>query len=399
MFRVYALVSTVVLFFMVVFQAVAGQEHQTKLVAKLGEQLFFDTNLSNPPGQSCASCHDPEMAFVDPDAWVPTSEGVIAGRFGNRNTPTAMYMAFSPDFHFDEEEGLYIGGQFLDGRAATLEEQAKAPFLNPVEMANDDKAMVIDKVRSARYARLFKRVYGRNAFDDVERAYDNMVAAIAAFERTRRFNRFTSKYDYYLAGKVALTEQQERGRILFEREDKGNCAACHPSQPGPDEAPPLFTDFSYDNLGVPKNPNNFFYAMAAEFNPDGEDFVDVGLAGNPQVQADGRAEQEKGKLKVPSLRNISRTGPWMHNGYFQTLKGVVDFYNSRDTRPVCVNKMATEAEARAKGCWPPAEVAENVNSDELGNLGLSENEIEDIVAFLETLTDGYRPTNAKHKGK
>lgn len=377
------------------FQAVAGQNDDNRKLTELGRQMFFDTNLSNPKGQSCASCHAPESAFVEPDAWNPTSEGVNPGHFGNRNTPTAMYMSNSPVFHYDEEEGLYLGGQFWDGRASTLEQQAKMPFLNPIEMANSNEEMVVDKVRKARYAKLFKKVFGQNALDEVEQAYNYIATAIAAYEQTGSFNRYTSKYDYYLAGKAELSEQEERGLILFEREDKGNCAACHQSQPGPNGEPPMFTDFSYDNLGVPKNPNNFFYAMSSNFNPAGEDFVDIGLAGNPQVIKDGRPEQEKGKVKVPTLRNISQTGPWMHNGYFQTLNGVVNFYNSRDTRPTCDNDTASEAEAQLKQCWPVAEVMENVNDDELGSLGLNQEEINDIVAFLKTLADGYNPVKQK----
>lgn len=370
--------------------AVAETAKSSRLVKKLGEKLFFDANLSNPPGQACAGCHDPAHHFVDPDAWLASSEGVIAGRFGIRNTPTATYTAFSPDFYFDPEEQLYLGGQFRDGRAANLAEQAKGPFLNPVEMANTDKAMVVAKVRSARYAALFKKVYGKHALDDIEQAYDNMAEAIAEFERGKQFNPFTSKYDYYLAGKVALSEREQRGLALFESEEKANCAACHPSQPGPNGEPPLFTDFSYDNIGVPKNPNLFFYALPSSFNPDGQGFVDVGLGGNPQVIADGRAATEKGKHKVPTLRNINRTGPWMHNGYFQTLQGVLDFYNTRDVKPACAEAMAAEAQARAKNCWPAPEVGENENKDELGALGLSDGEIADLLAFLQTLDDGYR---------
>ncbi|OQK18148.1 cytochrome-c peroxidase [Methyloprofundus sedimenti] len=388
-------ISTAILLLMVVFQAEAGQNQHTNKRSELGKQLFFDTNLSNPPGQSCASCHDPKHGFIDSTVSTPTSEGVTAGRFGSRNTPTAMYMAFSPKFHYDEEEELYIGGQFLDGRAATLEEQAQMPFLNHLEMANTNKQMVVDKVRSANYSKLFKRVFGKHGFDNTEQAYSNIANAIAAFERTEKFNRFTSKYDYYLAGKARFTEQEEHGLALFEREDKGNCAACHPSQSGPEGESPLFTDFSYDNLGVPRNPDNFFYAMSVEYNVEGEAFVDVGLAANPVVKATGQTEQEKGKIKVPTLRNVAITGPWMHNGYFQTLQGVVEFYNTRDVRNVCAEANITQALAQSKDCWPMAEVAENVNDSELGNLNLTEDEVQDIVAFLKTLTDGYHPLKNK----
>jgi cytochrome c peroxidase len=353
--------------------------------AQLGQKLFFDANLSTPPGQACASCHDSGAFFIDPDPSAPTSKGVLTERHGNRNTPTALYAAFSPAFHFDPAEGLYVGGQFLDGRAATLQEQAKGPFLNPLEMANPDQTAVVDKVRQADYAPLFGKVYGKRALDHTEQAYDRIADAIAAFERTPVFKPFTSKYDGYLAGKARFTRQEKRGRKLFEDPDKGNCAACHPDRPTEDGAPPLFTDFTYDNLGVPKNPANPFYALPPELNPDGFDFVDKGLGAFVKDSA------QNGKFKVPSLRNIARTAPYMHNGYFKTLRGVVDFYNSRDIKPACKDPLTPEAQALADGCWPAAEVAENVNHAELGDLGLTDREVDDLVAFLRTLTDGYRP--------
>ena len=154
------------------------------LEQQLGEKIFFDTNLSSPPGQSCASCHDLKTALTEPLQNTPVSLGAVAGRTGTRNTPSAAYAAFAPQFHFDPEEGLYIGGQFLDGRAPNLKEQAKGPFLNPDEMNNTNEQSVINKVSSSSYARLFQQVYGQAIFDDTEIAYDKMAQAIAAFENT-----------------------------------------------------------------------------------------------------------------------------------------------------------------------------------------------------------------------
>lgn len=304
---------------------------------------------------------------------------------GSRNTPTALYASFSPPFHYDSKEEAYLGGQFLDGRAATLTEQAKGPFLNPVEMANLNPEAVVDKVRKASYAKLFEIVYGTDAFDNTSTAYNNIADAIAAFERTPLFRPFTSKYDYFLAGKTNLTEQEKRGRKLFDNEDKGNCAACHPSRPSENGTPPLFTDFSYDNLGVPKNPDNPFYRLSSKFNPAGWSFIDRGLGSAVnQPTADGA-------FKVPTLRNIAVTSPYMHNGYFKTLEGVLDFYSSRDIKRVCKKDWVSEAHAIKHECWPRPEVIENENPDELGELNLSSEEINDIVAFLKTLTDGYKP--------
>jgi cytochrome c peroxidase len=347
----------------------------------LGRKLFFDDNLSQPAGQSCASCHSPEVSFTEPDKNFPTSKGVNPALFGNRNTPTAAYAAFSPAFHYDATEGLYVGGQFWDGRASSLEDQAKGPFLNPVEMANPSKFAVVDKVRHSSYAGLFRKVFGRSIFFDTNLAYDKIAEAIAAFERTAPFNRFSSKYDAWLAGKGKLSTRELRGLALFEAPEKGNCAACHISRPDEATPQPLFTDFTYDNLGVPKNPENRFYGMPAQFNPAGADFVDLGLGGVLQLA------EEEGKQKVPTLRNIAQTAPYMHNGYFKTLRGVVDFYNSRDTKPACEDPMTPEEQAIAQGCWPAAEVAETVNHSELGDLGLTAQEIGDIVAFMHTLTD------------
>ncbi len=336
----------------------------------LGKTLFFDPTLSEPAGQSCASCHDPLAGFADPDRHQPTSEGVIPGLFGGRNTPSAAYASFSPEFHLDAEEGIYEGGQFWDGRAPTLEAQAGEPLLNPVEMANVDKAMVVGKVRRAPYADRFREIFGADALDGVERAYHHITVALASYERSAELNPFSSKYDAYLAGSIELSPLERKGLELYEREDKGNCAACHPSQPTDDKIPPLFTDFTYDNLGTPANPLNPFYGMAKKFNPDGAAYLDPGLGANPLV--DGSAE--KGKFKVPTLRNIEHTSPYMHNGVFDSLSEVVEFYNSRDT------------EAR----WGSPEIAENVNKDELGDLGLTDDEIAAIVAFMRTLSDGYQ---------
>jgi cytochrome c peroxidase len=353
----------------------------------LGKQLFEDTNLSDPAGQSCATCHDAARAFTDPNGAEPTSQGVHPGLFGKRNAPTAAYAQFSPAFHYDSAGGTYVGGQFLDGRAATLEEQAKQPFLNPGEMANLNKASVVDKVRSAAYAPLFLQVFGPGSLDDADQAYEHIVQAIAAFERTKTFAPFTSKFDYFLKGQAQLTAQEMRGMALFTDPTKGNCAACHPITPLPDGTPPLFTDFTYDNLGVPRNPDNPFYTQGIGFNPDGMNFVDLGLGG-----ALGIAAQD-GRFKVPTLRNIAVTAPYMHNGYFTTLRSVVEFYNDRDVRPRCTDATWTrDADAESEHCWPAPEVPQTVNHEELGHLGLSDQEIDDIVAFLQTLTDGWQPT-------
>lgn len=351
--------------------------------AQLGAALFFDPGLSSPPGQSCASCHDARAGMADPDRRLPVSKGVLPGHAGNRNAPTLRYAAFIPALHLDAVDDTYVGGLFLDGRAATLEEQATAPLTHPLEMANPDREAVVAKVGRAAYAADFEQVFGKGALADPDRAYRNIADAIAAFERTPQFRPFSSKYDAWLAGRTKLAPQEMRGLRLFEGQDKGNCAACHPSRPGPKGEPPLFTDFSYDNLGVPRNPNNPFYKLPARHNPAGTLWVDRGLG------ATVKRRSEDGKFRVPTLRNVAVTAPYMHNGYFSTLRGAVAFYNDRDAKPPCAAHFDEEADALRRQCWPVPEVIANVNRDELGDLGLTPRELDDIVAFLHTLTDGW----------
>lgn len=348
----------------------------------LGKQIFNDTNLSSPPGQACASCHSPDHFFIDPDQNEPTSEGVIDSRYGSRNAPTILYAASSPLFHFEKEEGLYIGGQFDDGRAKDLKVQARQPFLQAQEMNNSSPEEVVMKVRDASYAGLFISVYGAKSLDNPATAYTRILDAISAFERTPAMSPFRSKYDRYLQGLAVLTLEEARGREIFERADKGNCAACHPSRPSDNgRQRPLFTDHTYDNIGVPRNPANRFYTQAQEFNPQGYDFVDIGLGDNVNERT------ENGKFKVPTLRNIAKTGPYTHNGYFKTLRGVINFYNTRDVKPTCPDRFTSEEKAMAMGCWPVPEVKLNENHAELGHLGLSGQEEADLEAFLNTLTD------------
>jgi cytochrome c peroxidase len=335
---------------------------------QLGKMLFFEKGLSTPVGQDCSDCHKPELAFADPDTGLPVSKGVVEGRYGNRNDLSAAYAAFIPPLHKDTVEDIWVGGLFWDGRANSLEEQAMGPPLNPLEMANLDTVSIRDKLRELDYADMFKEIYGPDALDDSSAAFRHMADAIAAYERSAELNRFDSKYDLFLRGEAELSEQEIRGMGLFVSENRGNCVACHPSSPSPDGTPPLFTDFTYDNLGAPRNPENPFYTLSPELNPDGFDYVDLGLALTVKDPA------ENGKFRVPTLRNVALTPPYMHNGVFKTLYQVVAFYNTRDVAP-----------------WPPPEVAENVNDEELGNLGLTNQEVEDIVAFLETLTDGWEP--------
>jgi len=298
-------------------------------------------------------------------------EGAVAGRFGNRKPPASAYAGDSPIMHWDGTK--WVGGMFWDGRATgltlgdPLAEQAQGPFLNPAEQNNASPQVVIDKVLASSYEDLFLKVC-----TDPSIYYECIARAIAAYERSAEVSQFTSKYDYWLKGQARLTGQEQWGLSLFR--GKGKCAACH--------AEPLFTDFTYDNLGVPKNPMNPFYDMP--YNSDGESWVDPGLGGF--LQAAGYDETvygpEWGKQKVPTLRNVDLRPfkrfikAYGHNGYFKSLEETVHFYNTRDV---------------PGAGWPDPEVAANINATEMGNLGLNHGEELAIVAFLKTLSDGYVP--------
>ncbi|SEM65415.1 Di-haem cytochrome c peroxidase [Syntrophus gentianae] len=272
-------------------------------------------------------------------------------------------------------------------------EQALGPFLNPKEQALNSPGDVVTKVCASEYAWLFEEVWGPEVCNPANEAlaYDRIGYSIAAYEASTEVNAFSSKYDYSLPGKAQLSKQERRGLALFQ--GKGKCSKCHVI----DGRAPLFTDFTYDNLGMPKNPEN--PATIADPN-----WADPGLGGflatRPEYQ--GYAAANMGKQKVPTLRNVDLRDfvggvkAYGHNGYFKSLEGIVHFYNTRDVKPVCPGPY-TEAQALAENCWPAPEVAQNVNTGELGNLGLTKADEAAIVAFMKTLSDGYAPPPSKKK--
>lgn len=335
----------------------------------LGEVLFHDKNLSLNRTMACATCHQAGSAMIDPreSAAVGASLGDDDFSRSDRNAPTAAYAKFSPSFHFDSGEGLYIGGQFHDGSAKDLKAQAKGPFLNPVEMMMPDESAVIDRVKenSETVSRL-KAIYGENIFDDDLKAYDAVADSISLFEMSDIFSPFDSKYDRFLAGRESLTAQEEEGRRLFE--GKAMCSACHPGTTD-DGSRPLFTDYSYDNLGVPVN-----HALR-EANGLGEGYIDNGLGARRDINDPAL----NGAFKVATLRNIAVTGPYMHNGLFKDLKTVVHFYNTRDVDGAINPETGLP--------WEKGEVDATKNVNELGDLGLSDEEEDALVAFMNTLTD------------
>lgn len=378
----------------------------------LGSLLFSDSNLSLHRNQSCASCHSvvpasgPETGqpliapgFVDPgnvENGSPVSGGSVSGQFGKLNAPSVGYAAFSPEFHWDNTRAAYVGGQFWNGRATNLQAQAAMPFLNPAEMAMPSRWAVVTRLKeNATYRQLFNDVFGINLDDlpandlapatspppaGVLAAFDAAAQAISEFERGATFNQFTSKFDYWLAGMTSLSANELNGFNLFKK--KARCATCHLSSSGIDRQgnmiPPLFTDFTYANLGLPRN-------VSIPGNPA----PDPGLGGRAEIAAASPGGAELGKHKVMSLRNIALTPPYGHNGVFATLDQITHFYNTRDV----LGRVAasTDAGFGVTG-WPAPEVPQNINTANVGDLGLTQQEEADVVAFMKTLTDNYPAT-------
>lgn len=389
--------------------------------ASVGRAIFFDESLSLNRNQSCEACHGAEWGYTGPEVSINAHggvyEGSVAGRFGSRKPPSAAYATTSPVFHYDAVRQEYIGGNFWDGRATgqrlgnPAAEQAQGPPLNPVEQALPDEACVVERVRSSGIGAAYREIYGtgidRIAFpsdietlcsrggerlalpDEVRRQvdveWDNIARAVAAFEDSEEVNAFSSRYDAYLEGNYTLTPEEARGLELFQ--GKAGCNSCHSSE-GPRA---LFTRYNYENLGVPPNPENPVYR-------EDPNFRDPGLGGflrDHPDQATSGFEAEMGKMKVPTLRNVNRRPSpdnpksFMHNGVFKSLEEVVHFYNTRDVLPRCA--AGAPRSEWGLSCWPEPEMRANLNTSDIGNLGLTPEEEAALVAFLRTLDDGHLP--------
>jgi cytochrome c peroxidase len=388
----------------------APRESELSVIETLGELIFEDAALSLGRNQSCASCHAAEWGFKGSDAVQRGGvlEGSVPGRFGNRTPQSAAYASFAPVFQFSEAAGGHVGGNFWDGRATGLElgspvaDQARGPFLNPVEQALPDAACVAYRVSTAPYASLYMEAWDSDlakiAFpddsearcgtegttlalmpDDRERAllaYNRIALSIAAFESSSRVNRFSSKFDAWLRGETQLTRQERMGLMLFQ--GPARCAVCHTIT----GSRPLFTDFAYHNVGTPANPDNPAQADAG--------FVDLGLGGATGA-APGAAGW--GRVRTPTLRNVDlrptpgAVKPFMHNGAFTSLEEVVHYYNTRDVLPRCEPGAARTSWGVV--CWPAPAVEHNMNTSDMGALGLASFQEQAIVAFLRTLSDGF----------
>jgi cytochrome c peroxidase len=347
--------------------------------AELGKLLFFDASLSGSGRMSCASCHAPDHAFGPPDGLAVRFGGPDLATPGFRATPGLRYAKYTPEFSFNKD-GDAVGGFTWDGRADSLAAQAAIPLLAPHEMANASAKDVVTKIAQAPYAPRFKAVFGADIFAHEPEAFSAATKALETYQREApEFAPFSSKFDRYLAGQAQLTPAEQRGLQLFNDKSKGNCAACHISTRGPDGKPPLFTDFTYDNVGVPRNAE-----IPATQDPK---YHDLGLCGPDRKDLAARREL-CGAFKVPSLRNVATRSVFFHNGRFHTLKEVMDFYVERDTDP------AKWYGTHAPYDDVPGDLRKNVNRDEVpydrktGEAPrLNAQEIDDIVAFLLTLTD------------
>ncbi|RWR46064.1 methylamine utilization protein MauG [Sinirhodobacter ferrireducens] len=343
-----------------------------------GEALFFDTNLSQNRTEACATCHDPAAGFSDPRETAvgrAVSLGDDGASLGDRNAPTASYARFSPPFG-RTADGKWQGGQFHDGRAATLADQAKGPPLNPIEMGMPDVAAVAARLReNPRYVATLAAL--RPGADDAA-AFDAMAEAIAAYEASDTFAPFDSKYDRFLRGAAKLTDQEELGRLLFFSNQFTNCNLCHQLRGTPGAKEETFSNYQFHNIGVPVN-----RAVRAA-NGAAPDRVDAGLLENPAVTDPAEA----GKIKVPTLRNVAVTGPYMHNGVFADLRTVILFYNSYNTK-----RLERHINPETGAPFDPPEVAQNLSRTELETgPALDDQRIDALVAFLKTLTDArYEP--------
>ena len=358
--------------------------------AALGEKIFHDTSLSASGQVACATCHDPDHALAGNAATSPVPlGGVTVTTQGFRNAPSLGYLTANPAFFFDDE-GTPTGGFDRDGRANTLQEQARRPFLAAHEMANASAADVALKLSQASYAAEFRAAFGDQIFTTPDVAFERALFALQKYQQEdlAEFAPFTSKYDAFLAGRTQLSAQEMRGLALFNNPQKGNCAGCHPSARGSGGEAPLFTDFTYDNLGVPRNPD-----IAANADTS---YFDLGLCGPDRSDLADRTDL-CGAFKVPTLRNVALTAPYFHNGHFQTLLDVLRFYVRRDTNPEEWYPLDAGGQPQKFNDLPP-ELAGNVNTVEVPydrNVGdlpaLDETEIQDVLAFLQTLTDGFQP--------
>jgi len=425
-------------------------DNQVQQIELLGKLMLYDKELSVNRNEACAFCHMPEAGFTGPvselNRTTAAYPGSVRTRFSERKPQSHAYAPLSPVLHYNPGQGDLVGGNFWDMRATgrrlgnPAAEQAQGPPTNPVEMGLPDFACAVYRVGQRPYRGLFETVWGRQAFaiawpadveqvcnqpgppppndprpvhlTDVDRGraqstFDQMAQTIAGYEASAEVTNFTSKFDAVQAGQAQFTPQEQAGYDLFR--GKAQCNACH-RDGGPGEDP-LFTDFTASNIGIPPNPRLPYYAEGGPdargyvANPSGSSFVDGGVGGflvkghslSQPSTVDSSwlplAPANRSRFQVPTLRNVDKrphpgfVKAYGHNGYFTSLKAIVHFYNTRDTLPRCRPNDPGEATT----CWPAPESTDNMNTKRVGRLGLSEQEEDALVSFMQTLTDGFMP--------
>jgi cytochrome c peroxidase len=385
--------------------------------ARLGKVLFFDKSLSGSGQMACSSCHDPSNHYAPPNKRVVQLGGPKLDQPGIRPVPSLTYKYLTHAFSIGPESPNEVegpatpatlvgsagsqpkaasaapdivpeGGFFWDGRADTLEDQAQGPLFSPFEMANTDRHAVYERIKAG-YGPQIGKLFGKQVLDDPEMVLAEASFALARYQiEAPDFHAFTSKYDYYLKGQAKLSPAEARGLKLFDDPKKGNCSSCHLDTTDADGHPPVFTDYEYEALGVPRNPK-----IPANANPA---YHDLGICGPLRSDAYAGQPQNCGLFKTPTLRNAATRPVFFHNGRFTTLEEVVKFYVRRDTNPGAFYP---------KGKDGKVEKYDDLPADYRGNIdtvdapldrkpgqkpALNGQEIKDVVAFLGTLTDGWR---------
>jgi cytochrome c peroxidase len=358
-----------------------------------GRALFFDASLSASGKVACAGCHDPRRAFGPPNDSPVQRGGSNGRRFGVRAVPSLMYTQNIPLFtehYFDDEGDDSIdqgpaGGRTWDGRAQSAHDQARLPLFSPFEMANPSADAVVARVQGAGYAALFRETFGERVFDDKALAFKGVLMALETFQQSAaEFYPYSSKYDAWLRHQTSLSEDEMRGLAAFNNPKKGNCARCHPSgvRKG---AFPQFTDFGYAAIGAPRN-----RAISANADPS---YYDLGLCGPLRADLADRKEY-CGLFRTPSLRNVATRRVFFHNGVFHRLVDVVRFYAERDIQPQKWYPSGKDGATLKFDDLPPQyrgniDIQAPLDRHVGDSPALSEADIHDIVAFLNTLTDGY----------
>jgi cytochrome c peroxidase len=395
-------------------------------LALLGQQIFNDPSLSASGTQSCASCHSPQHSYGPPNGFPVQLGGAHMTLAGYRPPPSLTYLyrqlpfSIGPDpaeqdapVNLDQAASaaqgatrvtktagaatpsaniVPQGGLFWDGRADTLQMQAMGPMMNPVEMANTSEAEVAHKLVQAKYHDMFKPLFGDNILNKPSLLVAEAMSAVARYQiEDPSFHEFTSKYDYWLQGKARLTQAELHGMRLFNDQNKANCAGCHLSQVTKDGLPPLFTDTQYEALGAPRNP-----AIPQNHDPK---FFDMGVCG--PFRADIATQtQFCGMFLTPTLRNTATRSVFFHNGVYHTLEQVMDFYNLRNTNPDKIYPRDASGKLEVYNDIPPqfranVDVADAPFDRKFGDKpAMTDTEIKDIIAFVKTLNDGYKPSGS-----